>query len=63
MGIQWMVQWWVLVHYGQVIRRSVSKDTKYYPSSFFLFRGATSQFDWPIAPQKFKKRNYGGSSK
>jgi hypothetical protein len=53
-----MVQWWVLVHCGQVIRGSVSKDTKYLPSSFFLGggvgEGATSQFDWPIAPQKMK---------
>jgi hypothetical protein len=40
MGIQWMVRWWVLVHCGQVIKRSVSIDTKYLPR--------------PIAPQKKK---------
>ncbi len=54
MGIQWMVRWRVLVHCSQVNRRNVSKNTKYLPSSFFLLGGATSQFDWPIAPQKMK---------
>jgi hypothetical protein len=53
MGIQWMVQWWLLVHCGQVIKRSVSIDTKYLPSCFGA-GGATSQFGWPIAPQKMK---------
>jgi len=53
MGIQWTVQWWVLVHFGQVIKRSVSIDTKYLPSSF-LGRGRQANFDWPIAPQKLK---------
>ncbi len=35
MGIQWMVHWWVLVHCGQVNRRSVNIDTRYLPSSFW----------------------------
>jgi len=54
MGIQWMVQLWVLVHCGQVFKRSVSIDTKYLPSSLGVVGGATSQFDWPIPPQKKK---------
>jgi hypothetical protein len=54
-GIQWIGRWWVLVHCGQVIRRSVSKDTKYLPSSSFLFWGwRQANFDWPIVPQKLK---------
>jgi hypothetical protein len=48
----------VLVHYGQVNRKSVNIDTRYLPSSRFFFRegGTTSQFDWPIAPKKMKLR-------
>jgi hypothetical protein len=52
MGIQWMVCWWVLVHCGQVNRRSGNIDTRYLPSSFWGWGGETSQFDWPIAPKK-----------
>jgi hypothetical protein len=54
MDIQWMVRWWVLVHCGQVNRRSVNIDTRYLPSSFFNILGATSQFEWPIAPKKME---------
>ncbi len=50
-----LVRWSVLVHCGQVYRRSLNIDTSYLPSSFFFFlRGATSQFDWPIAPKNMK---------
>ncbi len=35
MGIQWMVRWWVLVHCGQVNKRSVNINTRYLPSSFW----------------------------
>jgi hypothetical protein len=53
MGIQWMVQWWVLVHCGQVIKRSVSIDTKYLTSSF-LGRGRQANLIGPLFPQKMK---------
>jgi len=45
MGIQWMVRWWVLVHCGQVNRRSVNIDTRYFPSSFW---GGGAPGDKPI---------------
>jgi hypothetical protein len=59
MGIQWMVWWWVLVHCGQVNRRSVNIDTRCVASSLGGGEGgagrpATSQFEWPIAPKKMK---------
>jgi hypothetical protein len=53
MGIQWMVRWWVLVHCGEVNRRSVNIDARYLPSFFFFFFGG----DKPIWSAHCSQKN------
>jgi len=53
MGIQWMVRWSVLVHCGQVrwLGEVLVKTQSTFQVLFLIFRGATSQIDWPISPK------------
>jgi hypothetical protein len=51
-----MVRWWVLVHCGQVNRRSLNIDTRYLLSSSFLFGGGGGQANLigPLLPKTMK---------
>jgi hypothetical protein len=48
-----LVRWWVLVHCGQVYRKSLNIDTSYLPSFFFFCAGGDKPIRLARCPQKY----------